>query len=267
MTGAGGGSGMPGFPGGTSLSHLRVYDWPADDAPGGSGSPHLHTTSTEAYVVLGGAGHVETLGGDGYARTPLAEGAVVWFTPGTVHRLVNEGGLEILVVMSNAGLPEAGDAVLTFPPDVLRDVDRYRAAATLPAAAAAAAAAGAGARAGRDGEGDGDARVARAARARRDLALEGYVALRDAVREGGPSALAPLWDAAAALVRDRAPEWREVWSGTVEAGTHATDRALADLAAGTAPHLAASAVRSAGPRPEPRRYGMCGRLRTWPLTS
>ncbi|MGJ0223759.1 hypothetical protein ACQUZK_10190, partial [Streptococcus pyogenes] len=79
--------------------------------------------------------------------------------------------------------------------------------------------------------------------------------LRDAVREKGPSALAPLWTAAAGLVRHRAPGWRDVWSGTVEAGTRATDRALVDLAAGTAPHLADAAVRSADPRPEPRRYG------------
>ncbi|GAB3172862.1 hypothetical protein GCM10027059_42920 [Myceligenerans halotolerans] len=52
----------PVFPGGTSVSHLRVYDWPTPDAPGGSGTPHFHTTSTEAYVALAGRGRVETLG-------------------------------------------------------------------------------------------------------------------------------------------------------------------------------------------------------------
>lgn len=234
---------VPGFPGGTSLSHLRVYDWPTDDAPGGSGTPHLHTTSTEAYVVLGGSGRVETLSGAGYAQTPLAEGAVVWFSPGTVHRLVNEGDLEILVVMSNAGLPEAGDAVLTFPPDVLADVERYRAAAALPS-------------------GDG---VGAAALDRRDLALEGYRALRDAVLADGPAAMEPLWTAASRLVAGRVPDWRGVWEGSVEAGTAATSRALADLATGAGPHLASAAVASAAPRPEPRRYGMCGSLRTWPL--
>ncbi|MBX9243690.1 cupin domain-containing protein [Actinotalea ferrariae] len=250
-------AGAPGFPGGTSLSHLRVYDWPADDAPGGSGTPHLHTTSTEAYVVLGGSGRVETLSGAGYAQTPLAEGAVVWFSPGTVHRLVNEGDLEILVVMSNAGLPEAGDAVLTFPPDVLADVDRYRAAAALPS--------------GdddpdpdRDRDPDRDPAGA-AALARRDLALDGYRALRDAVLTDGPAAMEPLWTAASRLVADRVPGWRGVWEASVQAGAAATSRALTDLATGAGPHLASAAVASAAPRPGPRRYGMCGRLRTWPV--
>ena len=34
--------------------------------------------------------------------------------------------------MSNAGLPEAGDAVMTFPPEIVADPDRYRAAARCP---------------------------------------------------------------------------------------------------------------------------------------
>ena len=57
---------------------------------------------------------------------PLEPGAFVWFTPGTIHRLVNGGDLEILVLMQNAGLPEAGDMVITFPPDVLADAGGLR---------------------------------------------------------------------------------------------------------------------------------------------
>lgn len=34
--------------------------------------------------------------------------------------------------MENSGLPEAGDAVLTFPPDTVADPGRYRAAAAFP---------------------------------------------------------------------------------------------------------------------------------------
>ncbi|GAB3933934.1 hypothetical protein GCM10027614_06000 [Micromonospora vulcania] len=49
-----------------------------------------------------------------------------------MHRLVNGGGLSIVVLMQNSGLPEAGDAVLTFPPDVLADPAAYAAAAALP---------------------------------------------------------------------------------------------------------------------------------------
>ncbi|GII98322.1 Cupin domain-containing protein [Sediminihabitans luteus] len=241
----------PLLPGGTSASHLRVYDWPAADAPGGSGSPHLHTVASEAYVVTAGAGAVQTLSADGYAERPLEPGRVVWFTPGVVHRLVNHGGLELVVLMSDAGLPEAGDAVLTFPPAVLADPDAYRAAATLPAAGA-----GAGA--------SSDSLLAVAARARRDLALEGYLALRDAVVADGPGALAPLHAAAARLVGPRLPGWAEAPAVVAAAG--ATTAALAALVAGGADavaHLAAGTVAERDALPGPRRYGMCGRLRQW----
>jgi hypothetical protein len=38
---------------------------------------------------------------------------IAWFTPGTVHRMVNGSGLRATVLMQNSGLPEAGDAVFT----------------------------------------------------------------------------------------------------------------------------------------------------------
>jgi hypothetical protein len=215
-----------------------VYDWPTADGLHG-GSPHLHTASAEGYVVIGGEGAVQTLGGDGYAEHPLAEGTVLWFTPGTVHRLVNaDGRLDILVVMQNAGLPEAGDAVLTFPPEVLADGDAYERAAAAPAD-------------------DG------AARARRDLAIEGYLALRERVRADGPAALQPLYRAAAALVRRRADRWRELWRAGALADAESTGRRLADLAAGRGDHLRAAAVHRAPAAGGPPRLGMCGRLDTW----
>ncbi|MEU4746339.1 cupin domain-containing protein, partial [Actinosynnema sp. NPDC023658] len=144
---------MTAFPGGTSLSFLDVYDDAAPDGVAG-GSPHLHLASTECYAVVGGAGELHVVNLDGYREIPLARGSVVWFTPGTIHRAVNHGGLRVVVLMDNAGLPEAGDAVMTFPPDVVADPDRYRAAATLPRRATEA-------------ERAADARV------RRDLAVEG----------------------------------------------------------------------------------------------
>jgi hypothetical protein len=230
------------FPGATAVSRLRVYDWPTADGLRG-GSPHLHTASTEGYVVVGGEGAVQTLSGDGYAEHPLAEGTVLWFTPGTVHRLVNaDGQLDILVVMQNAGLPEAGDAVLTFPPEVLADGDAYERAAAAPADDAAA-------------------------RARRDLAVEGYLALRERVRVDGPAALEPLYRSAAALVSRRAERWRELWRGGALADAERTGRRLTDLAAGRGDHLRASAVHAAAATPPPPRLGMCGRLRTWDLSA
>ncbi|HYF47374.1 MAG TPA: cupin domain-containing protein, partial [Acidimicrobiales bacterium] len=124
--------GRPAFPGAVGVTHLRVYDSEGPDGLRG-GTPHVHSACTEAYAVAAGRGAVQTLSADGFRETPLEPGTFVWFTPGTIHRLVNGGGLEIFVIMANAGLPEAGDMVLTFPDEVLADPDAYRAAAAPPA--------------------------------------------------------------------------------------------------------------------------------------
>lgn len=118
------------FPGGTSLSSLDVYE---DAAPDGvcGGSPHMHLVSTEAYIVVEGRGALQTIDGGGFAETALEAGSVVWFTPGTIHRAVNRGGLKVVVLMSNAGLPEAGDAVMTFPAEIVADPAAYAEAAAI----------------------------------------------------------------------------------------------------------------------------------------
>ncbi|MEV4360004.1 cupin domain-containing protein [Nonomuraea sp. NPDC049625] len=233
----------PLFPGGTSISDLAVYDWECADGVHG-GTPHLHTVSTEAYVVTAGRGEVHTLSAAGFARDRLEAGTVLWFSPGTIHRLVNEDGLRLVVIMQNAGLPEAGDAVLTFPADVLRDRDAYLAAATLPA----------------DGS---EAERAAAARTRRDLAVTGFQQLLKDVDDRGGQALADFHRLAAALVRPRAGSWAELWSGTVEAETERTRRQLAAIADGDPAHLGQAAVVRTTPRSGPRAFGMCGRLQTW----
>src|SRR6266545_2424435 len=112
------------LPGGVAISRLCVYDT--------TGSPHIHLACAEAYIVTAGGGAVQTLTASGFAEHPLEPGGLLTFTPGTVHRLINHGDLEIIVLMANSGLPEAGDAVLTFPPEVLADPDRYAAAAVQP---------------------------------------------------------------------------------------------------------------------------------------
>jgi hypothetical protein len=225
------------FPGGTSVSRLRVYDWPAADGQCG-GSPHLHTASAEGYVVTNGTGALETLSGAGYAKHPLRPGVLLWFTPGTVHRLVTfDGELEILVVMQNSGLPEAGDAVLTFPPEVLRDAAAYAHAATVGGAA-------------------------EAARRRRDLAIEGYLDLRERVLAEGPRALDGLYRAATALVRQRVRDWLPVWRDRTLAQALQTGRQLNDLARGRGDHLASATVYTADDEAAPR-FGMCGPLGSW----
>ncbi|MEU5633460.1 cupin [Streptomyces rishiriensis] len=226
-----------GLPGGVAVSHLCVYDWPAADGLRG-GTPHVHLACSEGYVVTHGRGAVQTLTVSGHRVTPLRPGTVAWFTPGTIHRLVDEDGLRITVLMQNGGLPEAGDAVLTLPPEHLADPVTYAAATAIPA----------------DAPREEQARIARA---RRDLALEGYLALREAPDPG--AALAAFHRAAAALVRPRLAEWRERWTHGARAAAEATGDQLDRLAEGDVSHLAEAVVRAEEPSAR-GRFGMCGRL-------
>jgi mannose-6-phosphate isomerase-like protein (cupin superfamily) len=232
------------FPGGTGITHLTVYDWANPDGTCG-GSAHLHLACTEGYVVLSGRGRLQTLSGAGFAETPLTPLTVAWFGPGVIHRLVNEDRLQILVVMQNSGLPEAGDAVLTFPPEILADADRYRAAASLA------------------DPGKVYASDEAAARRRRDLAIEGFEALREQMAADGPDALAPFYAAAAALVRERVPQWRQRWQAGALAAATTTGEHLDHLAAGDAAHLRDGRL-TVQDAPEDRKFGMCGRLATYP---
>lgn len=231
-------AGSPPLPGGVGVTHLRVYSSVGPDGlPGGT--PHLHTACTEAYAVIGGSGRVLTVGGDGVRETALEAGSLAWFTPGTVHRLVNDSGdLEILVLMQNGGLPEAGDMVITFPDEVLADPVRYAAAASLPAASMITT--------GPD----------EPVRARRDLAVEGYAQLI----EGGAPARARLHRRAAALVAPAAAGWRPLWADGPLAAAEETGRHLAALASGDGAHLADAGVFSLPPPSAERRHGCCGTL-------
>ncbi|MFI7633057.1 cupin domain-containing protein [Nonomuraea sp. NPDC049400] len=223
------------FPGGTSVSRLSVYSGsPCADGLEG-GTPHLHTASTEAYVVVGGRGTLQTLDVNGLRETELSAGTTVWFTPGTIHRAVNRGDLEVVVVMSNAGLPEAGDAVMTFPPEIVADPDRYREAATLPS----------------QGEED-------AVRRRRELAVEGFLRLAGAAAEGDLGPLHRFYDHALALVRPKAAAWRSIWADTVAQETRRTAEILDALERGDGAHLRRSALMESPPH---ERWGMCGHLR------
>ncbi|WP_260195917.1 cupin domain-containing protein [Actinophytocola gossypii] len=220
-----------------------MYDTVTPDGlPGGT--PHLHLCCTEAYVVTGGSGAVQTISGDGFAEYELAPGTVLWFTPGTVHRLVNHGGLDIVVIMGNSGLPEAGDAVLTFPPDVLADPDRYAEAAALPGGGAP----------GTD---------VRSAYARRDLAIEGFTRLRDAVERDGPRAMAEFHAAAAALKQPQLDTWRNRWENGAFRAAQVTGVHLDALARGDATHLTHARVTAFAEPAERGRLGMCGRLDTY----
>jgi mannose-6-phosphate isomerase-like protein (cupin superfamily) len=220
------------LPGAVGVSGLHVYDWPTADGLCG-GSPHVHLTCAEAYVVVAGEGHVQTITVDGFARTPLEPGTVAWFTPGTIHRLVNaDGRLQIVVIMQNSGLPEAGDAVFTFPPEYLSDAERYARAATL------------------------DPATPDAARRRRDLALEGFERLRD------PEALEDFYRAAVRLKAPLLEDWEKRWRDGALAAAQETGEHLRRLREGDWAHLTEAAVHRLTPPPE-QALGMCGLLDTY----
>ncbi|PPK92080.1 Cupin domain-containing protein [Kineococcus xinjiangensis] len=214
-----------------------MYPWEAADGLHG-GSPHLHTCCSECYVVVGGTGELHTLTAEGPQRAPLTAGDVVWFTPGTVHRAVDTGGLRVVVVMENGGLPEAGDAVLTFPPEHLADEESYRRAASIL---------------GPDGQPSPER-----ARARRDLAVAGYTEILRRTEAGDASALAEFHAAAARLVAPRLADFRSRWEAGAAAAARRTGELLTALADGNASHLAGASVRHL-PRPAPT-LGMCGTL-------
>ncbi|MGA5702271.1 cupin domain-containing protein [Peterkaempfera bronchialis] len=231
----------PAFPGGAAVSGLEVYDWPAEDGRRG-GTPHVHLACAEAYAVVAGEGELHTLTADGLRITPLRPGTVAWFGPGTIHRTVNTGeALHAVVVTQNGGLPEAGDAVLTFPPEFLDDPAAYAAAAEPPTGAGAA-------------------------RYRRDLAVRGFRTLVHRVAAGDTEALPAFYRRALALRADRLGEWQTGWRNGPKAAALRTGDQLAALRDGRIDHLleAAVAVRAAPTRAD-RAYGLCGRLDVYDL--
>jgi hypothetical protein len=236
------------FPGGTGVSRLTVYDWSSPDGLRG-GSAHAHLACTEGYVVTGGLGRLQTLGRDGFAETPLTPMTVAWFSPGVIHRLVNDGGLRIIVVMQNSGLPEAGDCVLTFPPEHLADRGAYQAVMSLEPDEAAALPGTGGAAAGPE----------QAAERRKNLAVEGFLRLRAQVTAQGPSGLDEFYAAAAKLVRPLLPDWRQTWERGAMTAARQTQEQIEALAAGEIAHLHEGQLTVLGP-PAAERLGMCGRL-------
>ena len=228
----------PPLPGGVGISRLRVYDWEGPDGLRG-GSPHVHLVCSEAYLVLDGAGAVQTIGPAGFNETPVERGSLLWFTPGLIHRLINHGDLEIIVLMQIATLPEAGDCILSFPDDVLADRQAYlQAAGHDPGRSVGAV--------------DDDA-----ARRRRDLAVVGFNELRE-----GRRSLDRFYELAAGIAAPLVPAWRESWETGSSATAGRAEQLIGALEDGGVPPLAAAMFGIDPPAGEV--LGLCGRLNVYP---
>jgi mannose-6-phosphate isomerase-like protein (cupin superfamily) len=232
------------FPGAIGVTHLRVYDSLAPDGLAG-GSPHMHFACSEAYLVIKGQGFVQTLSSTGFREITLRAGSMIWFTPGLIHRLVNtDAQLEIFAVMENAGLPEHGDSVLTFPSKYLQDEDSYRQSASLDSAELT----------------PGDQQDA--ARTRRDLAVQGFQILRAELEKGS---LENFYQQAACLAQSKEPGWRKIWEAGPMKTIQRTGTFLNKLNLGTSDYLNEGRVFEIpiDPEHELRKLGMCGTLRPY----
>ncbi len=238
---------LPHLPGAVGLTHLMVYDWPGPDGLCG-GSPHVHLTCTECYYVLAGHGSVQTLSVEGFHEIELIPGKVVWFSPGVVHRLINaDKKLELLVIMQNAGLPEAGDFFLTFAPEYLADPAKYAEGAGVAPGSAVFA------------DNAENADPAAIARRRRDLAVVGFNAMRSEFQFQGKPVMLRFYAALAKLAKSHAGDWYRRWSIGAQDATESSGAAIVNLRHGHAGHLLKGQVGFIPP-PTARRYGVCGML-------
>jgi mannose-6-phosphate isomerase-like protein (cupin superfamily) len=226
----------PEFPGAVGISDLAAYPWPTVDGEHG-GSPHVHLVCAEAYVVVSGRGRLQTLNRSGPGMQTLSPGDVVWFTPGTIHRALNDGDLHVLVIMQNSGLPEAGDAVMTFPAVHLTP-ERYSASASVL---------------GPDG-----APSAERARQRRDLAVEGFTELLSQWNAGDHAALDAFYRRALDVVTPRLGQWRAIVEDGALSAVLAALEHIDALGRQDTAHLAHADVSRV--RPAETTFGMCGFL-------
>jgi mannose-6-phosphate isomerase-like protein (cupin superfamily) len=240
-------SNFQGPPGAVGVSHLAVYDSTSPDGVPG-GSAHVHLSCTESYVVIGGRGRLQTLSYAGFQEIDLNPLQVVWFTPGVIHRLVNDGDLQIIIVMQNGGLPEAGDCVLSLPAGYLDSPDRYREVANLPP------------------PDTGHDHIEAHARKRKDLSVAGFVELRTQVEHVGPQALDDFYRAAAALNKGQLAEWRELWRAGAQSATETTAAQIGALESSDLRYLETAVLQQAQLRAGSPRPGMCGRITNFDVT-
>jgi mannose-6-phosphate isomerase-like protein (cupin superfamily) len=238
------------LPAGVGLTHVKVYQTPGPDGLV-SGGAHIHLVCSEIYFVLKGTGQVELLSADGLETVDLVPNKVVFFRPGTFHRVLNPNkNLELLAIMQNGGLPERGDFVMSFPPETLANPAEYAHAVR--------------------------ARDIAEALQRRDLSLKGYLELKAAFGrspEEGLAALRAFYRAARNLIAPKVDGFEWVLKVGAQTEVKASLDACDFLRAGRLDYLEHSPLQGKGapghatlyPLNDPARPGMCGELHPYAL--
>ena len=104
-----------------------------------------------------------------------------------------------------------------------------------------------------------------AARRRRDLAVQGFLASRQTFETDGAAALREFFERAVGLMKPKAPEWRQLWKTGPASTIHRTESYLDALAGGSSSYLSSGAVfeMPVDAERETRKLGFCGTLRTY----
>jgi mannose-6-phosphate isomerase-like protein (cupin superfamily) len=230
------------LPAGIGLTHIKVYDTPGPDGVI-SGGAHIHLVCSEIYYALQGTGQIELLSMDGPETIDLIPGKAVFFRPGTFHRVLNPNkNLEVLAIMQNGGLPERGDFVMSFPPEILNNPTTYAQslrAATLPDALR-----------------------------RRDLSLKGYLDLKAAfgrAMDEGREALRAFYRSAQRLIAPKVDGFEWVLKVGAQAEVKTSLDACDFVKAGRIDYLENSAHAAIYPLDMPAHNGMCGQLHSYAL--
>jgi len=94
------------------------------------GTPHLHAIASETYLCVSGRGRLLVIDRDGPAEHRLDVGQPVACGPGTISRLVDDGGLVVVLVVDHdamAASVEGGDVVVPGAPDGDQTIDHIAA--------------------------------------------------------------------------------------------------------------------------------------------
>jgi mannose-6-phosphate isomerase-like protein (cupin superfamily) len=230
------------LPGGIGLTHIRVYQ---ETGPDGvpSGGAHVHLACSEIYYVLKGTGTIELLSMEGLETESLEPYKAVFFRPGVFHRVINPNrDLELLAIMQNGGLPERGDFVMSFPPDILANPTAYAQAVRCT--------------------------NMKEAIQRRDLSLKGYLELKAAFgrsKEEGQTALRAFYRQARALIAPKVDGFEWVLKQGAQNEVKDSLDACDFVKAGRTDYLERSRHAALSPLGSPSKPGMCGELHPYAL--